>query len=94
MFERTPRQNGWLLAGFEISNFKSEKSLAESCSCQLRGWADSPQDSEIKGQRYLTGKSRRQDEQKKRAAAIQKELLRKVPPSHPLRANAAERGRI
>jgi len=76
------------------SQISSLKSLAESCSCQLRGWADSLQDSEIKGQPYLSGKSRRQDEQKKRAAAIQKELLRKLPPCHPLRANAAEHGRI
>ncbi len=40
----------------EISNLKS---LAESISRQLRGWADSLQNSEIKGQRYLTEKSRR-----------------------------------
>jgi four helix bundle protein len=35
----------------EISNLKS---LAESVSRQLRAWADSLQNSEIKGQRYLT----------------------------------------
>ncbi len=40
----------------EISNLKS---LAESISRQLRGWADSLQDSQIKGQRYLTEKARR-----------------------------------
>lgn len=40
----------------EISNLKS---LAESLSRQLRAWADSLQDSKIKGQRYLTEKSRR-----------------------------------
>ncbi len=39
----------------EISNLKS---LAESISRQLRAWADSLQDSKIKGQRYLTEKSR------------------------------------
>ena len=33
----------------EISNLKS---TAESCSRQLRGWADSLQNSEIKGQRH------------------------------------------
>lgn len=39
----------------EISNLKS---LAESISRQLRAWADSLQGSKIKGQRYLTEKSR------------------------------------
>jgi four helix bundle protein len=40
----------------EISNLKS---LAEGISRQLRGWADSLQNSDIKGQRYLTEKARR-----------------------------------
>ncbi|MGH9799665.1 MAG: hypothetical protein ACRD82_04810, partial [Blastocatellia bacterium] len=39
--------------------------LAESVSRQLRGWADSLQNSEIKGQRYLTDKTRQQDQRKK-----------------------------
>ena len=81
-----------------LADFKSEilnlKSIAESCSRQLRGLADSLQNSDIKGQRHLTGKSRRADDQKERAAAFQKELLRKLPPSHPLRKDAEERGLI
>ena len=40
----------------EISNLKSQ---AESIARQLRAWADSLQNSEIKGQRYLTDKVRR-----------------------------------
>ena len=40
----------------EISNLKSS---AESISRQLRGWADSLQNSPIRGQRYLTNKTRR-----------------------------------
>ncbi len=40
----------------EISNLKLQ---AEGVSRQLRGWADALQNSEIKGQRYLTKKSRR-----------------------------------
>jgi four helix bundle protein len=40
----------------EISDLKS---LAESASRQLRAWADSLQNSDIKGQRYLTDKTRR-----------------------------------
>ena len=75
----------------EISNLKS---IAESCSRQLRGWADSLQNSDIKGQRHLTEKSRREDDQKKRAVAFKKELLRKLPPGHPLRKDAEERGLI
>jgi len=75
----------------EISNLIS---LAESCSRQLRGWADSLQNSDIKGQRHLTDKSRREDDQKKRAAELQKKLLRELPPGHPLRKDAEERGLI
>src|SRR5262245_32735065 len=44
-----------------LKDFKSEisnlKLLTESCSRQLRGWAESLQDSEIKGQRHLNRKS-------------------------------------
>ena len=40
----------------QISNLKS---LAESCSRQLCGWADSLQNSDIQGQRHLTDKARR-----------------------------------
>ena len=47
----------------EISNVKSEiselKKLAESCSRQLRAWADHLQNSDIPGQRRLTDQSRR-----------------------------------
>jgi len=47
---------------FEISNLKS---LAESIARQLRAWADSLQNSGIKGQRYLTDKTRRADQAKR-----------------------------
>ena len=80
------------------ANLKSQishlKSLAESCSRQLRGWAGSLQESDIQGPRHLTEKSRRAGEQKRRAAAMQKELLRKLPPDHPLRQAAAESARL
>jgi four helix bundle protein len=46
----------------EISNLKS---LAESISRQLRAWADSLQNSGIKGQRYLTDKTRKIEEAKR-----------------------------
>ena len=68
--------------------------MAESCSRQLRGWADSLQNSAIKGQRHLTEKSKREGEQMKRAAAVQKDLREKLPPNHPLRTDARNRGGI
>jgi len=46
----------------EISDLKSS---AESISRQLRAWADSLQNTEIRGQRYLSDKSRSAYEQKK-----------------------------
>jgi four helix bundle protein len=70
-----------------LRDFKSQianlKSLAESCSRQLRAWADSLQNSEIKGQRHLTEKSRRLDNQKKRSEAFLKELHDSLPHAHP-----------
>jgi four helix bundle protein len=74
-----------------ISNLKS---IAESCSRQLRGWADSLQNSGIKGQRHLTDKSRGEEDRKKRVAAFEKELLRKLPAWHPKRKEAEEKGLI
>jgi four helix bundle protein len=50
----------------EISNLKSR---VENISRQLRGWADSLQDSPMKGQRYLNQKSRQAYEQTSRADA-------------------------
>lgn len=47
----------------EISDFKA---LAESISRQIRGWADSLQNSDIKGQRYLNEKERRLAQDKKK----------------------------
>jgi len=70
------------------------KSIAESCSRQLRGWADSLQNSDIKGQRHLNRKTREQDEQTKKAKSLQKDLLGRLPPGHPLRRDAEERGLI
>lgn len=46
----------------EISNLKSS---AEGVSRQLRGWADSLQHSPIRGQRYLTEKTRTAHEAKR-----------------------------
>jgi four helix bundle protein len=71
----------------QISNLKL---AAESCSRQLRAWAASLQDSDIEGPRHLNQATRRVQEQKQKAAAMQKRLLGNLPPDHPLRKNAAE----
>lgn len=72
-----------------FANFKSEisnlKVIAESCSRQLRGWADQLQNSDIRGQRHLTEKTKTQYRSKKDADEFQKELLERLPPNHPLR---------
>jgi four helix bundle protein len=62
----------------EFANFKSQisdlKSRAESISRQLRAWADSLQNTEIRGTRYLTDKSRRSDKQRIEREEFLKEL--------------------
>jgi four helix bundle protein len=55
----------------QISDLKSQ---AESVSRQLRAWADSLQNSDIKGPRYLTDRSRAGEEQKKRADVFLEKL--------------------
>lgn len=75
-----------------LSNFKSEisnlKVLAESCSRQLRGWADSLQNSDIAGQRHLNEQSRANYVKRKAratgAAQFQEALEKHLPPDHPL----------
>ncbi len=59
---------------FEISDISDLRSRAESISPQLRGWADSLQNSDIKGQRYLTDKSRRLEKQARERDEFLKEL--------------------
>ena len=55
----------------EISDLKSR---AEGISRQLRAWAESLQDSKIKGQRFLTEKAQRFS----RAAKDREEFLREL----------------
>jgi four helix bundle protein len=65
----------------EISNLIS---LAESCSRQLRAWADSLQNSDIKGQRHLNEKTRQRDRIVKTAKDYRLNFLRNLKPEHPL----------
>jgi hypothetical protein len=55
----------------EISNLKS---LAESAARQLRGWAESLQESPIPGQRYLTEKVRKSE----KARTEREQFIRKL----------------
>jgi four helix bundle protein len=90
--ERAAKQANWAKdLKSQISNLKD---VAEVCARQLRGWADSLQNSEIRGQRHLNDKTREVDDQKKRAAAMQKNLLSKLAANHPMRRDAEERGLI
>lgn len=89
---RRAARAGWS-AGWQ-SQISNLLSTAESCSRQLRAWADSLQNSDIKGPRHLKDKSRAQDDGKKKAAALQKRLLRHLSPDHPLRKDAEKRGLI
>jgi four helix bundle protein len=57
--------------------------LAESCSRQLRGWADSLQNSDIKGQRHLTDASRREYELRERSVNFQEKLQEQLRADHP-----------
>jgi four helix bundle protein len=55
----------------QISHFKSD---CESISRQIRGWANSLQNSDIQGQRHLNDQSRQAYEQRQRSKAFQKRM--------------------
>lgn len=71
----------------EFKDFKFEildlKSRSISVSRQLRAWADSLQNSDIRGQRYLTDKSRRISKESQEREEFLEEL-RRVRKGHPL----------
>lgn len=80
-----------------MTNLKSQISnlisLSESCSRQLRGWADSLQNTDIKGQKHLTEQSRALYESKRRAETFLKSIdevvRRRVKQALPARSDAA-----
>jgi len=84
LLSRRPWIAGQLKA--EISDLIA---LAESCSRQLRAWADSLQNSDIAGPRHLNDKTRAEYEKriagKKGAAEFQALLAQHLPADHPLR---------
>jgi four helix bundle protein len=70
-------------AGHLKSQISDLRSLAESCSRQIRAWADNLQNSDIKGQRHLNEQSRRQYDDHRQAEAFQRrldEVLRRARP--------------
>ena len=71
----------------EAEHLKSEISeltlLAESCSRQIRGWADNLQNSDIKGQRHLTDSSKEQYHAQRRADVFAREIDRYVRQARP-----------
>lgn len=75
----------------KFPNLKSEilnlKSTAESCSRQLRAWAESLQNSDITGTRHLNDKVKTKIEARKKADEFEKKLKEMLPIDHPLRAN-------
>lgn len=86
-----------LLAGRmkKLGNLKAEmsnlRSIAESCSRQLRAWADSLQNSEIKGPKFLNDKTRDQFERQTRVRNARQRIFEMLPESHPLRVEAGRR---
>ena len=89
---RPANRKGWSVdIKSEISNLRS---LAESCARQLRAWADSLQNSDLKGQRHLNDRSRAVDAQKEKAKAVSEKLLLNLPPVHPLRREREQRKQI
>lgn len=73
----------------EISNLKL---IAESCSRQIRAWADALQNSDIKGPRHLNETSRKEWEKKnareenaKKFAAREREIISQLAPTDPAR---------
>ena len=94
-FARRPRMKAWLPL------IEKTAKVAESCSRQLRAWADSLQNSDIKGPRHLNDKSRAEYGKRKEAEAgrtkfaeMQRERLEKLPDGHPFKEMMRRKGKI
>ena len=64
----------------QISNLKSK---AESCSRQIRAWANNLQNSDIKGQRHLTDASKAQYEFQRSADVFARQIDQMVRRARP-----------
>ncbi len=71
----------------EISDLRSEISelisLAESCSRQIRAWANSLQNTDIKGQRHLNERTRHAYDAVHRADAFRRRIKEEFRAAHP-----------
>ena len=71
----------------ETAHLKSQisdlKSLAESCSRQIRGWTNNLQNSDIKGQRHLNERSKARYEFERSAAAFNRQIEETVRRARP-----------
>ena len=71
----------------EAAHLKSQisdlKSLAESCSRQIRGWTNNLQNSDIKGQRHLNDGSKAQYESRRSAEAFNRQIEEMVRRARP-----------
>lgn len=71
----------------EANHLKSEisdlKLLAESCSRQIRAWADNLQNTDIKGQRHLNETTRDRYEAKQRAQEFELQIAEQLHEAHP-----------
>ena len=76
------------------AEIKSIISLAEGCSRQLRGWADTLQNSEIDGPRHLNQESRatytRRKDRREAQARVQSMINQHLPEDHPMRKRNIE----
>jgi four helix bundle protein len=65
------------LPGFDRlrGEIRALKPKAESCSKQLKAWAESLQNSEMKGERYVTDKARRTTQNSREREEFLKELM-------------------
>jgi four helix bundle protein len=64
-----------------LGRFTHLKSIAESCSRQLRAWAADLQEPPIQGQRRLTDASRNRSEQRRRADEFTRKLKENFKPA-------------
>ena len=83
-------RRSWIAADLK-SQIADLRSIAESCSRQLRAWADSLQNSDITGPRHLNEKSRtnyqKASARKQGASDFKALLTQHLPPGHPARGN-------
>lgn len=94
-FATRPRLKPWLPLVEKIAK------KAESCSRQLRAWADSLQNTDIKGPRHLNDKSRADYQKRKAAEAgrtqfaeMERAILNKLPDGHPQKEAMRRKGKL